>query len=92
MGIDSSYFNRVLACCERYDSNMLKMKNEVDLLNENEINVLKYVADGYKRKEVAKELYVSLAWVNKVMESIYKKFEVNNKTAAIQKAREFKII
>ncbi len=64
----------------------------VDPLSERECEVLKLIAAGYTNREIADELVVSLNTVKKHTTHIYGKMGVKNRTQAIAKAREKKLI
>ncbi|WP_042345870.1 helix-turn-helix transcriptional regulator [Bacillus massiliigorillae] len=90
--IDALYLSKVMNCCQKYEQNLLKLTNKESMLSQNEETVLKYIASGMKRREIAYELFVSVASVNKIVESIYKKLSVHNKTSAIIKAKELNLL
>jgi len=62
------------------------------VLSEREIEVLRLLADGMSYKEVGEKLFLSLNTVQFHVKSIYRKLTVNNRTLAIEKAREQKLI
>jgi LuxR family maltose regulon positive regulatory protein len=61
-------------------------------LSEREIEVLRLMAKGYRQREIADRLFISLITVNKHLQNIYQKLGVDHKTKAINRASELKII
>lgn len=55
-------------------------------LTETETKVLKLIAAGLKRKQVAGQLYVSIHTVKTHIERTYKKLEVHSAAAAVDKS------
>ncbi|WP_019242616.1 MULTISPECIES: helix-turn-helix transcriptional regulator [Bacillus] len=90
--VDHHYLQRVIYSCNHYLENLDKFKVPTVSLTSREKEVLTLIADGLKRQEVAKKIDISIATVNKTLEHVYKKLEVGNKTSAIKKAKELKII
>jgi LuxR family maltose regulon positive regulatory protein len=63
----------------------------VEPLSEREIEVLKLLAEGLTYQEVAERLIVSLNTVRFHVKSIYGKLGVDNKTAALEAARNLRL-
>ena len=61
-------------------------------LSERELEVLRLVAQGLTNREVSHRLVVSIATVKKHMENIHGKLYVNNRTQAVARARELRIL
>ena len=61
-------------------------------LSEREIEVLRLMAEGYKYKEIAERLVVSINTVRHHTRHIYGKLNVNNRTQAIGKAKELRLL
>ncbi|MFN2236477.1 MAG: LuxR C-terminal-related transcriptional regulator [Anaerolineales bacterium] len=59
----------------------------VEPLSEREIEVLKYIAQGFTNQEVAQELVLSLYTVKSHARNIYSKLGVKNRTEAVTRAR-----
>jgi LuxR family maltose regulon positive regulatory protein len=64
----------------------------VEPLTERELDVLRLMAEGLKYKEIAARLFVSLNTVRFHVKAIYGKLDVNNRTQAIEAARQLCIL
>jgi LuxR family maltose regulon positive regulatory protein len=64
----------------------------VEPLSEREIEVLRLMAEGYKYKEIADRLFVSINTVRHHTRHVYDKLDVNNRTQAIGRAKELKLL
>ena len=64
----------------------------VEPLSEREIEVLHLMAQGYKYKEIAERLVVSINTVRHHTRNVYGKLDVNNRTQAIGKAKELNLL
>jgi len=56
------------------------------------MEVLRLIAEGLKYKEIAAQLFVSLNTVRFHVKSVYGKLNVNNRTQAIESARQLHIL
>jgi len=56
------------------------------MLTRRELEILKYLVDGYKDQQIAESLFISINTVRTHLKSIYKKFGVGSKTQAVAKA------
>jgi predicted ATPase/DNA-binding CsgD family transcriptional regulator len=65
---------------------------EAVALSKRENEVLKLLAQGYRTNEIARILVVSPGTVNNHLNSIYSKFEVNSRTAAIRYALDHSLL
>ncbi|WP_171038174.1 response regulator transcription factor [Aquibacillus sediminis] len=65
-------------------------KKEIDFLTEREMEVLKLAQQGLSNKEIAKLLFISVNTVKKHVQSLYKKYEVNNRTSLCFKVNKQK--
>jgi LuxR family maltose regulon positive regulatory protein len=54
--------------------------------------VLRYLPTNLSRPEIAGELSVSVNTVNAQVRSIYAKLQVGDRTAAVQRARELRLL
>lgn len=65
---------------------------EQNILSQREYEVLKLIAGGLTNKEIAEQLFVSINTVKSHIQRIFEKLEVQNRTQAIVRARELKIL
>jgi DNA-binding NarL/FixJ family response regulator len=56
-------------------------------LTERELEILRLIAKGYKYKEVADQLFISLHTVKKHISNIFEKLQVNNRIEALNKSK-----
>jgi LuxR family maltose regulon positive regulatory protein len=64
----------------------------VEPLSEREVEVLHLVAAGLQNREIADRLIVSVRTVKKHVQNIHGKLGVNNRTAAVARARELSLL
>ncbi len=62
-----------------------KATNETQLLTPREQEILNYLAMGYRYKEIASKLFISVETVRTHIRNIYEKLHVNSRTEAILK-------
>jgi LuxR family maltose regulon positive regulatory protein len=60
----------------------------IELLSKRELEVLGLMAQGLKYNQIAEQLYVSLNTIRSHTKNIYGKLKVNNRTQAIERARD----
>jgi len=65
---------------------------EFEPLTERELDVLRLMAEGMKYEEIAERLYISLNTVRSHVKAVYAKFGVDNRTKAIEAARQMRIL
>ncbi len=61
-------------------------------LSERELEVLRLLAAGYKYKEVAERLVITMNTVRSHTKNVYSKLNVNNRTQAITRAKELNML
>ena len=61
-------------------------------LSPSELRVLRYLPTNLTRPEIARELYVSINTVNTHIRSIYSKLGVRDRSAAVGRARELRLL
>ncbi len=72
---------------------MTRMRSPApEKLSERELDVLRLVAKGHSNKEIAGEMYISQATVKTHLIHIFRKLDVNDRTAAVTVALERGII
>ncbi len=64
----------------------------IEPLTDRELEVLRLMAEGLKYKEIAARLFISLNTVRFHVKAIYGKLNVNNRTQAIEIARQLQIL
>lgn len=76
-------------------SGVLKKKHSIDLvepLSERELEILKYICDGFSPKEIADKLFLSHRTVDTHKNNIMQKFEVNTVSKLISVALKNKVV
>jgi LuxR family maltose regulon positive regulatory protein len=61
-------------------------------LTPREIEILKYIADGLRNKEIADKLFLAPETVKKHLYNIYQKFDIHSRMNVVVKARELGMI
>ena len=61
-------------------------------LSPSELRVLRYLPTNLTRPEIARELYVSINTVNTHIRNIYSKLGARDRSAAVQRARELRLL
>jgi LuxR family maltose regulon positive regulatory protein len=64
----------------------------IDSLSKRELEIMTLIAGGFKSKEIAEQLVISLNTVLYHNKNIYSKLGVNKRTLAIAKAKELNLI
>jgi ATP/maltotriose-dependent transcriptional regulator MalT len=64
----------------------------VDRLSERELEVLRLIAQGKTNREIASEIFIAAWTVKAHTASIYRKVDVRNRTEAVTRARELKLV
>jgi LuxR family maltose regulon positive regulatory protein len=65
--------------------------NLPEALTERELDVLRLMADGLRNQEIGEKLYISLNTIRYHTTNIFGKLAVDNRTAAVARARELGI-
>jgi LuxR family maltose regulon positive regulatory protein len=61
-------------------------------LSPSELRVLRYLPTNLTRPEIARELYVSVNTVNTHIRNIYSKLGARDRSSAVQRARELRLL
>jgi LuxR family maltose regulon positive regulatory protein len=80
------FIRRLLSVSEVYLKNLKNGELSRVSLTLREQEVLRLTAEGLKREEIAKRLYIAPGTVKTHLQNVYKKLEVNGKNAAIKTA------
>lgn len=69
-----------------YNPEVQKKNTELEKLSPREQEILDYLSRGYRYKEIAATLFVSIETIRKHIHNIYEKLQVNSRTDALNKA------
>jgi LuxR family maltose regulon positive regulatory protein len=64
----------------------------IEPLSERELEILALIGDGYTNQEIAERLAITLHTVKKHSSNIYGKLGVRNRTQAVARARELRLL
>ncbi len=87
-GIAPSYVRRLLAAVNKTKDSTPVTQGLIEPLSERELDVLRLLGTDLGGPEIARELVVSLNTVRTHTKNIYAKLGVNNRRAAVRRARE----
>ena len=87
-GIARNYVRRLLAAVNKTEDGMPASQGLIEPLSERELDVLRLLGTDLGGPEIARELVVSLNTVRTHTKNIYAKLGVNNRRAAVRRARE----
>lgn len=97
--VHQEYVERILGAfsgshppCEGYISAETRPAVLTALLTSRELEVLRLMAKGLKYKEIAARLFISQNTVRFHIKAIYGKLDANNRTQAIERARQLRIL
>jgi LuxR family transcriptional regulator, maltose regulon positive regulatory protein len=65
---------------------------QTEELSPSELRVLRYLPTNMTRPEIARELYLSINTVNTHVRNIYAKLDARTRSAAVQRARELRLL
>ncbi|MCU1621179.1 MAG: putative LuxR family transcriptional regulator [Frankiales bacterium] len=90
-GVVGSYLSRTAA---RYGATIPAPRNPhlVEQLTERELAVLHYLPTALSQRDIAKELFVSLNTTKTHCRAIYRKLGADNRQAAVQSARNLRLL
>ena len=87
-GIARSYVRRLLAAVNQTEDSTPASQGLIEPLSERELDVLRLLGTDLGGPDIARELVVSLNTVRTHTKNIYAKLGVNNRRAAVRRARE----
>ncbi len=90
--IDRGYINQIIDLCIQYSAAIQGILIPENPLSPRESEVLRLMARGLSREEIAIEMYLSSSTVRTHIQNIYHKLDVSKKSAALQKATEMNIL
>jgi LuxR family maltose regulon positive regulatory protein len=92
-GIVLQYVRELQSSFENYVGNIPPITQTlIEPLSERELDVLRLLAKDLKYKQIAEQLVVSVNTIRHHTKNIYGKLEVNNRTLAVQKAKEYNLL
>lgn len=91
-GISVEYITRLTKLCTDYYVKVSSRSFIINPLSSRETEVLKLIADGLSRNDIAEELIISTGTVRTHVQNIYRKLEVNKKIDALNKASKLNLI
>jgi LuxR family transcriptional regulator, maltose regulon positive regulatory protein len=71
---------------------MLKSGALLEPLNERELEILRFIAEGYSSKRIAEELFVAVSTIHWHIHHLYQKLDVHARTQAVAKARQLGLL
>ncbi len=87
-GIARNYVRRLLAAVNKTEDGTPASQGLIEPLSERELDVLRLLGTDLDGPDIARELIVSLNTVRTHTKNIYAKLGVNNRRAAVRRARE----
>jgi LuxR family maltose regulon positive regulatory protein len=91
-GIAPHYVRRLLAAVTKTEDSAPVGQHLIEQLSERELNVLRLLGTDLDGPEIARELSVSLNTVRTHTKNIYAKLGVNNRRAAVRRAKELDLL
>ena len=74
---------------EKQIENIFNNWKILDTLSQREKEVLGFILENKKRKDIAETLFVTESTIKKHTSAIFKKLEITNRTELFEKAKEF---
>jgi LuxR family maltose regulon positive regulatory protein len=98
--VSPDYANKLLALFPKYvlkpipieQTRKISIEILTEPLSERELEVMRLMADGYKYREIAERLVVSINTVRYHTRNVYGKLSANNRTQAISRAKELSLL
>ncbi len=89
---DSPYLRELCVWCGQYLGKVERLRESAVLLTPREREIMRLLEQGLKHEEIGGKLYISVTTVRYHIKNIYQKLEVNNKTLALRKAHELRLL
>lgn len=80
---NSAVFHIAMDRCSIYDLSSHEHRQKNGVLSNQELNILKHVAQGYSNKQIAKTVYISEQTVKVHLHNIFKKFGACDRAEAV---------
>jgi LuxR family maltose regulon positive regulatory protein len=91
-GIAPDYVHRLLSAMGKAEDRSATKHLAAGPLSERELDVLRLLATDLSGPDIARELYVSLNTLRTHTKNIFDKLEVNNRRAAVSRAKELNLL
>jgi len=91
-GVHPAYVRQLLSGVVPLDNEVKPTQPPIEILSIRELELLSLIATGYANKEIAAELFITLGTVKRHTVNIFNKLDVKNRTEAVAKARELKLL
>ena len=91
-GVCKAYCQQLLDALQEKTSTTIEESEIIDPLSERENEILHFIEAGYKNKEIAQSLELSVGTVKWHIINIYQKLAVNSRTEAVAQARYLKLL
>ena len=88
----AEYVDRLLSAFEPVARNLKQPDELVDPLTDREMEVLRYIAEGWSNPEIANRLFLSPNTLKAHAQNIFMKLNVHNRLQAVNRARELGLI
>ncbi len=90
--VSTDYVERILAAFSGSQPPAVEPEGLIEPLTDREIEVIRLMAEGLKYQEIADKLFISLNTVRYHVKALYGKLDVNNRTQAIEAARQLQVL
>jgi ATP/maltotriose-dependent transcriptional regulator MalT len=91
-GISPGYVESILACIRQDQALESAGASQVERLSDRELEVLRLIAVGLSNREIAEKLYLSPGTVKTHVHNICGKMGVSNRTQAVVRGRDLRIL
>jgi LuxR family transcriptional regulator, maltose regulon positive regulatory protein len=88
----SEFLSRLLAAFDQRSTGQPEAALKQGVLSKREVELLRLVAAGCSNKEIACQLVISVGTVKRHVINIFNKLDVKNRTEAVARARELKLL
>ncbi len=90
-GVHADHIQKIFAAL-RAETKPAPLESLVEALSERELEVLRLVAVGFSNPEIANQLVLSVATVKTHLNRLYGKLGARNRTEAVNRARELRLL